>query len=432
MSVRAQEQTDARGWISGSTVHLDMDAMRGSEGVGDVGADRLADDLAALHRVATLPPRRSEDRMAEWIDAGRRALGASVGLALVSTADGLVVRAVNAGGEAAWSGKAIVVGDVVRDSRVDVAIARAETVATLEAGMDGGEDDPGDLGAASLVVCPLWVSGRVSGATVYIASADSKLFSTWALACADVAADGVSRTLEHQHDTISLDSAESWADAVVRLIPDPVLRLDPQGHVRSNRIVETQVFDPCRDLREFGDRPDPVEVRAFQSLVTAALGGTTVRTAHFTAGRSPDDRRVEVRLVPTGTGDVLCIVRDVTDLHRVESALAEQVAFESLVGSVSARLVGGTTAAIDEATVSGLGEIARYFGADAAVIRELSSDGRSLHVLHHCRHHQRNRLRHGKQISLFARIDGDRAQCDECNALFVCHRTLRHRHGNGA
>lgn len=186
-----------------------------------------------------------------------------------------------------------------------------------------------------------------------------------------------------QSDVMSVDSAGSWADAVLRLIPDPVVCLDPKGHVRSGSVVESQVFDPCRDLRAPGDGPDANEVKAFQELVATTLEGAGVRTAHFAAGWAPDDHRVEARLVPTGTGDVLCIVRDVTELHQVESALAEQVAFESLVASVSSRLIGGTTTALDEATVSGLGEIAMFFGADAAVIRELSGDGGSLHVLYH-------------------------------------------------
>ncbi|MEO6989699.1 MAG: hypothetical protein ABI239_13760, partial [Aquihabitans sp.] len=311
-----------------------MDATRDSDGA--VGADRLADDLAALHRVATLPPTRAEGRLRDWIDAGRQALGAPVGLALVATVEGLTVRAISTAGSTSGAGREVLVGEIVEDHRVDVAIARAETIATLGIGASGV--GPRGLGAASVVVCPLWVAGRVSGAAVYLAPVDAPAFSTWAMACADIAADGMSRVLEHQRDIVSMDSAGSWADAVLRLIPDPVVRLDPSGRVRSGPVVEAQIFDPCRDLREPGGRPDSSEVAAFQKLVATTVEGSVVRTAHFTAGRAPDDHRVEARLVPTGTGDVLCIVRDVTELHRVESALAEQVAFESLVGSVSARL----------------------------------------------------------------------------------------------
>jgi hypothetical protein len=77
-----------------------------------------------------------------------------------------------------------------------------------------------------------------------------------------------------------------------------------------------------------------------------------------------------------GEGDVvLCIVRDITERHRAELALAEQVAFEALVASISTRLIGCAPSLLDDAIEVGLGEIATFFGADAAFIDELAPDG---------------------------------------------------------
>lgn len=362
-----------------------MDVEREMGRAGGARADQLADDLAALHRVATLPPGLPEERLQEWLGAARQALDAPVGLVLVSTEGGLTVWASNTDPRADRGGPgSLSVGDSVVDHRVETSMARAATVAVLAGGgsTGGGASKPADLGDGAVVVCPLWVSGRVSGAAVFVAPPERPAFSAWALACADIAADGVARVLEHQRDVLSLDSAESWADAVLRLIPDPVFRLDALGHAVVDGVAEPEVFDPCRGVRAPGGCADAASVELVQESVATSLDERSVCTAKFSAGTAPDDSMIEARFVPTGTGDVLCIVRDVTDLHRVEAALAEQVAFEGLVGALSTRLIGGAAGALDEAIEAGLADVAAFFGADVASIRELSDDGGSLHLTH--------------------------------------------------
>ncbi|QXC60367.1 GAF domain-containing protein [Aquihabitans sp. G128] len=91
---------------------------------------------------------------------------------------------------------------------------------------------------------------------------------------------------------------------------------------------------------------------------------------------------MEARFVPASSHEVLCIVRDITDRHRAEQALAEQVAFEALVTAISTRLISCAPGALDAAIVAGLGEIAGFFAADTAFIDELSADGGTLHLSH--------------------------------------------------
>ncbi len=62
-------------------------------------ADRHADDVAALHRVASLAPGDPDERLAQLLAAGCRALGVGRGFVLLRNPAGLTVRVV-AGPEA--------------------------------------------------------------------------------------------------------------------------------------------------------------------------------------------------------------------------------------------------------------------------------------------------------------------------------------------
>ena len=338
-------------------------------------ADQYADDLAALHRVSTLAPEDPEERLAQWLDAGNAALGARQGIVLLSMADGLVVRA-SVGGDAG----AVVVGDEVDDLRVDEAILRGVTVAAL----GGAGSHPGaELGPGSVVVSPLWVSGRLAGAVAFMAAPDHLPFATWTLALIDLVADGVARVLEHQADVRALIRVESQAEAMIALIPDPMVRLDREGReVLDGGASPPGLFDPCEQIRGPGDRPDDATLDRVRLAIAAALDARMLQSAVFATGPDVLAPRVEARFVPAGDHEVLCIVRDITDRHRAEQALAEQVAFEAMVASISTRLIGCSPPELDAAIVAGLGEIAGFFAADTAFIDELSSDGATLHLSH--------------------------------------------------
>ncbi len=337
--------------------------------------DQYADDLAALHRVSTLAPEDPEKRLAQWLDAGNAALGARQGVVLLSIDDGLMVRA--SVGDAAGG---VVVGDEVDDPRVDEAILRGVTVAALGG---AGANERAELGLGAVVVSPLWVSGRMAGAVAFVAAPDHPPFATWSLALIDVVADGVARVLEHQDDVRALTRVESQAGAMIALIPDPIVRLDREGReVREGRAAPVGLFDPCAQVRPAGEHPDEKTFDQVRLAIAAALEARTLQPAVFATGPDPVAPRVEARFVPAGDHEVLCIVRDITDRHRAEQALAEQVAFEALVASISTRLIGCSPLELDAAIVDGLREIAGFFAADTAFIDELSSDGSALHLSH--------------------------------------------------
>ncbi|MEZ5183503.1 MAG: EAL domain-containing protein [Acidimicrobiales bacterium] len=347
-------------------------------------ADRHADDVAALHRVVSLAPGDPDERLAALLEAGCRSIGLGRGVVLLRDPEGpegpegpeaLVVRA--AAGPAPDGPAA---GDHVVDWRLDDVLARRATVAAL-----GGPGAPtgGAMGGGAMVACPLWLTGRVAGVLAFADAAHRGPFTSWQLALVDLVADGASRILEHEADIRALGRLESRAQAVVDLMPDPVVRVRRDGQRLADDSDEVLgPFDPAAGVRTGGATADPATFERVQRAVAAALDSGRLQTDVFAAGTDVLAHRVEARFVPAEGDVVLCIVRDITDRHRAELALAEQVAFEALVASISTRLIGCAPDLLDDAIEVGLGEVASFFSADTAFIDELSPDGSTLRVSH--------------------------------------------------
>ncbi|MFN8018236.1 MAG: EAL domain-containing protein [Acidimicrobiales bacterium] len=339
-------------------------------------ADRHADDIAALHRVASLAPGDPDERLGQLIEAGCEVLGVGRGYVLLRGGAELAVR-VAAGPEP----DGLVVGDLVGDARLDDVLARQATVAAL--GGPGAPDTVGPLGPGSVVACPLWVTGRVAGVVAFVDDHAREPFSSWQLALVDLVADGASRILEHENDIRAMVRLESQAQAMIDLMPDPIVRLRRDGQrIDDDSSLPIGPFDPTADARPAGVPADPEVLVRVRECVEAALDTGRLQTDVFAAGPGEQDRRVEARFVPGEDDVVLCIVRDITERHRAELALAEQVAFEALVASISTRLIGCAPLLLDDAIEVGLGEIASFFGADTAFIDELAPDGSTLRVSH--------------------------------------------------
>ncbi|CAN5855818.1 hypothetical protein BH23ACT2_BH23ACT2_28930 [soil metagenome] len=365
-----------------------LDAGPGHGGdVGDDGTthgdadDRYADDLAALHGVATLPPAEPDERLHQWLEAGLAALGADRGVVLLGVEGLLWVRASAIVAGSQPRPPRLAAGTAVTDDRVTRAIHRRSTVAMLDG--PAVDADRAGLGTGSLVVSPLWVSGEPAGAVAFCAPVGHPPYSTWALALLDLVADGVARVLEHHADARALDDETTRAAALIDLIPDPIVRLGRDGRrVDLADGPSDAPFDPCASFRAPGEVVDEVEVGMVCASVRRALDSGDLQTAVFTSGIGKAVRRVEARFVPAPDDEALCIVRDITERHRAEQALAEQLAFEALITAISTRLVGCGSDELDEAIFSGLEEVASFFAADRATIDELIPEGSTLRLAH--------------------------------------------------
>jgi diguanylate cyclase (GGDEF)-like protein len=344
---------------------------------GGLLADRYADDIAALHAVSTLPPGDPEDRMQQWLEAGNQALSARQGIVLLTGDDHQLWVRATVGGQVGG----VVPGDEVVDPRIEDVLSRRATVASL--GGPATATEEAELGVGALVASPLWVSGKVAGAVAFVATANHEPFTAWQLAVIDLVADGVARVLEHQADVRARVQVESQAEAMIDLIPDPVVRVRRDGQRLADGDDEPLgAFDPCEAVRDQEGDLDDQTLERVREAVAESLDTGALVTAVFATGMDLRARRVEARFVPAEINTVLCIVRDITDRHRAEVALAEQVAFEALVASISTRLISCSPAQLDDAIVDGLGEIATFFAADSAFIDELSPDGQTLRISH--------------------------------------------------
>ena len=342
-------------------------------------ADQHADDIAALHAVSSLAPGDPDDRLALLLEAGCAALGVDRGMALLRAGTELTVRVIAGPHQ---DGPAP--GTEVRDRRVDDVLIRQATVATLGGpGAGGGDaDSHAPLGPGALVACPLWVTGRSAGAIVFTSEGPRSPFSSWQLALVDLVADGAARVLEHEADIRELVRAESQSQAMISLIPDPVVRLARDGRRVADDGSLLAPFDPTAASRPPGTERDQAVIARVAASVAAALDTGRLQSDEYAAGPGPRARRLEARYVPAGPDEVLCIVRDITDRHRAEQALGEQVAFEALVASISTTLIACAPEQLDATIDAGLGEVARFFDADVAFIDELSSDGSTLRLSH--------------------------------------------------
>ena len=249
-------------------------------------------------------------------------------------------------------------------------------------------------------------------AIAFTADGPRSPFSSWQLALVDLVADGASRVLEHEADIRELVRAESQSQAMISLIPDPVVRLGSatvDGWPTTARCWRPST-PPPRPGRPGTERDQAVIARVASS-VGAALDTGRLQSDEYAAGPGPRAPRLEARYVPAGSDEVLCIVRDVTDRHRAEVALGEQVAFEALVASISTNLIACAPEQLDATIDAGLGEVARFFDADVAFIDELSGDGSTLRLSHQWTHDDAPPSRQ--------RVAG------RCRRLRVAHRPLR-------
>jgi diguanylate cyclase (GGDEF)-like protein len=361
---------------------MDIEPHTGEGGAGRVAAsdaslaDQHADDIAALHAVSSLAPGEPDDRLVLLLEAGCASLGVDRGLVLLRSGAAFSVRVVGGPRQDGPSP-----GAEISDRRVEDVLVRQATIATLGGPGSGGDD--GALGSGALVACPLWVTGRAVGAIAFTAANPVEPFSSWQLALVDLVADGASRVLEHEADIRELVRAESQSQAMISLIPDPVVRLSRDGRRIADDGSLLGAFDPTAAARPAGSERDQAVIARVASSVAAALDSGRLQSDEYAAGPGPRARRLEARYVPAGPDEVLCIVRDITDRHRAEVALGEQVAFEALVASISTNLIACAPEDLDATIDAGLGEVAQFFDADFAYIDELSADGSTLRLSHH-------------------------------------------------
>lgn len=124
---------------------------------------------------------------------------------------------------------------------------------------------------------------------------------------------------------------QAWPDFHFRLLTDGTVQ-DVLFHEAMNlprplpRIIG-------RPLHEAFDSPSP---EALKKAIAEAAASNEIKTAEIPCGVCSVERFFEARVVPSGPGELMAIVRDITDRKRWERA-----AVESAKLSAMGRLAGG-------------------------------------------------------------------------------------------
>ncbi|MCU1351478.1 MAG: domain S-box/diguanylate cyclase protein [Acidimicrobiales bacterium] len=331
------------------------------------GATRShADDVAELHRAATLSDDEPVQVLRTYLAIGCRVTGMRLGVAAALGGDALVVQATT--GELTPATGLARGLDLSAEARATDVLDRRATVAHL-AGV--GRREASDLlGPGASVGSPVWVGGTVVGVVLFVDDTARPVpLTSWQMAVVDLVADGVARALEQAAGVQERRRSDSRTQALLDLIPDRIHRVDRSGRVLGDD-GPGPPFDPAA-ARDGSARPatvpEAVQQRVRQ-IVEKTLVRGQVRTEVFPGDTDDDGRRYEARFVPSGEDEVLCIVRDVTERHRAERALAEQVAFEALAAAISTRLISCPPAETDDLVVAALGELGAFFDADVAYL----------------------------------------------------------------
>jgi len=123
--------------------------------------------------------------------------------------------------------------------------------------------------------------------------------------------------------------SEAEKRALLTAIPDGIFRLSADGmfldHVIANRFSTLVPPDQFIGKPVYEVMPEPI-AQALVSAIRRTIGSETVQYFEYQLPYGPELRDYEARLVDIGDGDVLGVVRDITDFRALERRLQHSAA----------------------------------------------------------------------------------------------------------
>jgi len=176
---------------------------------------------------------------------------------------------------------------------------------------------------------------------------------------------------ERETSLRALADSEGLRKAMLRVLPDPTFRCNPEGTILDALPTTDSLLPPQEAL--LGQRLDVLADAATGSQLVASLRSTAAGelTDPVLFRASIGDSVQEARFTRLDRGDVLCLVRDVTEARRAQALLA----FEASVLELMAH--GKPNAQVFAAVVSGIEELLR--AGRASLLRLV---GKQLYVAH--------------------------------------------------
>jgi signal transduction histidine kinase len=122
--------------------------------------------------------------------------------------------------------------------------------------------------------------------------------------------------------------------ALVAAIPDTVLRIGAEGRILDLRPGgnknESRLLGGARIEGSLDDLLNPEFASKLRDLIRDALTGQALKSLDWACGWELSTCHFELRVTPSGMDEVVCIIRDVTELKLLESQLLQSQKLESI------------------------------------------------------------------------------------------------------
>lgn len=280
--------------------------------------------LRALNAIAGQPGRSLPDQISRALDLGVEWLGVELGVVSRIEDDRYTVV------HHAGTREGVVNGQLFPLGSTYCALAwRADDVVAIEdvaTSPHRGHPCYRELGLAAYLGAPLLV-GRERFGTVSFSAASPRpgAFGDDEREFVRLVARWIGNALAHERTDAALRVAMERSRAILSAIPDLIFRLAPDGTFLEYRSHERSELGAAPD--EFLGRnvaevlPEAVSTPSLAAIARARRTGKTQQIEYALTPLSGVPSEYEGRIVPMETGEILVVVRNITDRKRAEAEL---------------------------------------------------------------------------------------------------------------
>lgn len=176
------------------------------------------------------------------------------------------------------------------------------------------------VGIVSVLVAPVIARGELWGALAFGERTFSRDWAAPEIGALETAARILGAVVHRERTSLALRQNEETTRAILRSIPDLILRVDPSGTVLGHQSGDGST--PYIDVNPYAgqtlDGLFPVESTGFESIVGTVLRTGTPYIAEHVEMTGEAGSFHELRIVRAGESEALVIARDVTERFRSE------------------------------------------------------------------------------------------------------------------